>query len=164
MDTASGNEHTTRQNRTEVKPDRRRSTKDQVGRGGAGVALCGCGRPLLGDGGGAGETGTVAQSPWPIVRGSQTRCENWAGKERERPNPTQRLVLRKAKQQQLCRSIRKRSRSTNVTAPHANHDDAGDTSSPRRREEGKREREQRRHTDAFSRFHCTHGPLGRLRT
>ena len=148
----------------EVKPDRRRSTKDHRWGEGAGVALCGCGRPLLGDGGGAGETGTVAQSPWPIVRGSQTRCENWAGKERERPNPTQRLVLRKAKQQQLCRSIRKRSRSTNVTAPHANHDDAGDTSSPRRREEGKREREQRRHTDAFSRFHCTHGPLGRLRT
>ena len=38
--TASGNEHTTRQNRTEVKPDGAR--KIRCGEG-AGVALCGCG-------------------------------------------------------------------------------------------------------------------------
>ena len=61
--TASGSENTTRQNRTEVKPDGAR--KIRWGEG-AGVALCGCGSEApfggcWGDGGGAGETGTVAQ-------------------------------------------------------------------------------------------------------
>jgi hypothetical protein len=54
---ATVSENTTRQNRTEVKPDRRTARKIRWGEG-AGVALCGCGRPLSGDGGGAGETGT----------------------------------------------------------------------------------------------------------
>jgi hypothetical protein len=49
--TTSGSEHTTRQNRTEVKPDGAREISWGEG---AGVALCGCGRPLSGDGGGQG--------------------------------------------------------------------------------------------------------------
>ena len=54
VDTASGNEHATRQNRTEVKTDghgARKRSHEVLGREGAGVALCGCGRPLSGDGG-----------------------------------------------------------------------------------------------------------------
>ena len=51
MGTTSGSEHTTRQNRTEVKPDGAREISWGEG---AGVALCGCGRPLSGDGGGQG--------------------------------------------------------------------------------------------------------------
>ena len=51
MDTTSGSEHTNRQNRTEVKPDGAREIRWGEG---AGVALCGCGRPLSGDGGGQG--------------------------------------------------------------------------------------------------------------
>jgi hypothetical protein len=51
VDTTSGSEHTTRQNRTEVKPDGAREIRWGEG---AGVALCGCGRPLSGDGGGQG--------------------------------------------------------------------------------------------------------------
>ena len=44
--TASGSEHTTRQNITEVKPDLPRKTRWGEG---AGVARCGCGRPLAGE-------------------------------------------------------------------------------------------------------------------
>jgi hypothetical protein len=54
VDTTSGSEHTTRQYRTEVKPDGAREIRWGEG---AGVALCGCGRPLSGDGRGAGGTG-----------------------------------------------------------------------------------------------------------
>ena len=42
--TTSGSEHTTRQNRTEAKPDGARETRWGEG---AGVALCGCGSPFL---------------------------------------------------------------------------------------------------------------------
>jgi len=57
--TTSGSEHTTRQNKTEVKPDEAR--KIRWGEG-AGVALCGCGRPLSGDEGGGQGAGILTLS------------------------------------------------------------------------------------------------------
>jgi hypothetical protein len=65
--TATGSEHTTRQNRTEVKPDGARETR--WGEGAGVLALCGCGRPL------AGERGVWAGGAWFCASGAR---RNWA--------------------------------------------------------------------------------------